>query len=63
MLEQNYNVGILHKNLLPRERKKTFKQIGEYKYKYLVATDLVSRGIDIQNVDCVISYDLPEDDI
>src|SRR6185369_11318634 len=31
------------------------------KIRYLVATDVVGRGIDVRNISHVINYDLPED--
>ncbi|WP_369385610.1 helicase-related protein [Lacticaseibacillus camelliae] len=37
------------------------KQIGELKYQYVVATDLASRGIDIDGVSLVINAELPKD--
>jgi len=58
-----YNTALLHKDLLPRQRKKIFNEINENKYQYLVATDLASRGIDIVGADIVISFGLPEESI
>jgi ATP-dependent RNA helicase CshB len=55
-------IGILHKDLSTRQRKKVFNEINTNQYQYLVSTDLGSRGIDIVGADVVISYGLPEDD-
>jgi ATP-dependent RNA helicase CshB len=55
-------IGILHKDLSTRQRKRVFTDINNNQYQYLVATDLASRGIDIVGADVVISYGLPEDD-
>lgn len=63
MLAKKYNVALLHKDIDSRERKNIFKDIQNNKYQYLVATDLASRGIDIDGVSDVISYNLPQDDI
>ena len=45
----------------PRERKKMMNQIRNLEYQYIVATDLASRGIDIEGVSHVINYELPND--
>lgn len=40
------------------------KRINEFKmreFSVLATTDILSRGIDIQNVDCVVNYDMPLD--
>ena len=57
------NTISLHGGLTSRERKNTYKLIEPEKPKFLVATDLVSRGIDIDGASHVISYDMPKDDI
>lgn len=44
-----------------RSRKKTIREIRSNKYSVIVASDLLSRGIDIPDVTDVISVDLPSD--
>ena len=44
------------------ERIKTYKLFKEGSKRILVATDLVGRGIDIERVNIVINYDMPETD-
>ena len=44
------------------ERLKTYKLFKEGSKRILVATDLVGRGIDIERVNIVINYDMPETD-
>ena len=61
MLKQNYNVVLIHKDLRPRQRKQIFEKINNNQYQYVIATDLLSRGVDLPNVDLVISYGLPQD--
>lgn len=44
-----------------RSRKKAIREIRSNKYSVIVASDLLSRGIDIPDVTDVISVDLPSD--
>ena len=48
-------------DLEDRERKKTIKAIRENRYQYVVCSDILARGIDIEDVSDVISIDLPSD--
>jgi superfamily II DNA/RNA helicase len=61
MLAQNYNVCVIHQDLHERKRKQIYKQITENKFQYVVATDLIARGIDLPNADMIISFGLPLD--
>jgi ATP-dependent RNA helicase CshB len=64
MKKNNYeNCILIHKDLSTRQRKHIFEDINTNKYQYVVATDLVSRGIDIVGADVVISYGLPQEGI
>lgn len=59
--EKGLKVGRVHGDLTPRERKKMMKQIQDLEFQYIVATDLASRGIDIEGISHVINYELPSD--
>lgn len=61
LTEKGLKVGRVHGDLSPRERKKMMKQIQDLDYRYIVATDLASRGIDIEGVSHIINYELPTD--
>ncbi len=63
LLEKNKNVVLLHGKLESRKRKNTYKAIQSFKYQYLVATDLASRGLDIDGASHIISLDLPKEDL
>jgi ATP-dependent RNA helicase RhlE len=43
------------------ERMKALQQFREGEVRILIATDVSARGIDIQGIDIVVNYDLPED--
>ena len=51
--------GILSGELEARERKSMLRRINNDEFRVVVCSDLVSRGLDIQNVSDVLSVDLP----
>ena len=57
----NLNVIALHGDLNVRERKRIVNEINNLKYQYIVASDIVARGIDIEGVSHIINYSLPRD--
>lgn len=60
--ECNFPSVCIHSKLLQEERLKVYKAFKEGNKRILVATDLVGRGIDIERVNIVINYDMPETD-
>ncbi len=48
-------------DLSERERRRTMRLIREGEYQVVVGSDLLSRGIDLPDVDFVLSLDLPSD--
>lgn len=52
----------LHGDLRQTQRDKVMHGFRHGKTKILVATDVAARGIDVDNIDFVINYDLPQDD-
>lgn len=61
LAEEGFKVGKIHGDLDDRIRKQTLKRINNLEYKYIVASDIAARGIDIQGVSHIINYDLPND--
>ena len=55
------NVDCLHGDIPQNKREKTMQKYRDGKLQVLVATDVASRGIDVDDVDCVINYDIPEE--
>lgn len=55
------NVGEIHSNLTQGQRNKAIEDFTNGDIRVLVATDIASRGIDIDDVDMVINYNMPED--
>lgn len=58
-----YDVEMIHGDLKSRERKRNIKKTLEGKFKYIVASDIASRGIDIAGVSHVISLGLPSNNL
>ena len=46
---------MIHGGLTPRERKQQMKRIRNLEFQYVIASDLASRGIDIEGVSHVIN--------
>lgn len=55
------NVGEMHSDLAQSERDEIMHKFRNGHINILVATDIVSRGIDIDDIDLVINYDVPHD--
>ena len=53
-------VGVIHSNKEQNHRFNTVKQFKEGQYRFIIATDIVARGIDIAEVTHVINFDVPE---
>ena len=51
--------GLIHGDIAQPKRLKTLAQFKEMKIKVLVATDIASRGLDIEELPYVINYELP----
>jgi len=53
------NVGSISSDLDQKDREDVMRRFRNRKVHVLVATDVVSRGIDIDNIEMVINYDVP----
>jgi ATP-dependent RNA helicase DeaD len=51
----------IHGDIRQVTREKTMRTFKDGKLSVLIATDVASRGIDVDDVDCVINYDLPHE--
>ncbi|MES2892349.1 MAG: DEAD/DEAH box helicase [Bacteroidota bacterium] len=52
--------GVIHSNKEQNHRFNTVKQFQEGNYRFIIATDIVARGIDISEVTHVINFDTPD---
>jgi superfamily II DNA/RNA helicase len=55
------SVGEMHSDLDQAQRDKIMHEFRNNRVKILVATDIVSRGIDIDDITMVVNYDVPHD--
>lgn len=56
----NYSVARLHSNRTQQQREKALSGFRKGRYQFLVATDVASRGLDIEGISHVINYDVPQ---
>jgi ATP-dependent RNA helicase RhlE len=56
-----YSAAEIHSNRSLSQRKEALQGFRIGKYRVLVATDIASRGIDVQGIAVVINYDIPQD--
>ena len=49
----------IHGDIRQSQREKTMQRYRDGKLAILIATDVASRGIDVDDVDCVINFDVP----
>ena len=59
--EENKNFGVIHSNKSQNFRFSSLNNFQDGTSKVLIATDLVSRGLDISDVTHVINFDLPDE--
>jgi translation initiation factor 4A len=57
--DREYAVKCIHSNMKSDERKDVMKEFREGNLRVIIATDIISRGIDVQQVSIVINYDIP----
>ena len=56
-----FNIEEMHSDLDQNNREEVLSSFKSRKVNILVATDILSRGIDIEDIDLVINYDVPHD--
>ena len=61
LTQQNFTVGIIHGQMEWNDRKTVMDEFRAGRIRVLLATDLLARGIDVQQVSVVINYDIPRD--
>ncbi len=59
--QKRQNAAEIHSDLQQAEREETLRGFTSKRIPILVATDILSRGIDIDHIDLVINFDVPAD--
>jgi superfamily II DNA/RNA helicase len=59
--EQNFPAIAIHRAMTQDERLSRYQQFKNFQKRILVATNLFGRGMDIERVNIVFNYDMPED--
>lgn len=59
LFEEGHHVGTLHGDMNQRQRDRTVAKMRKGDIRFLIATDVASRGLDIQSISHVINFDLP----
>ena len=61
LIEDGYSSGALHGDLSQNQRDSVMKSFRVKQIKILVATDVASRGIDVENITHIIHYKIPDE--
>jgi ATP-dependent RNA helicase DeaD len=61
MRARGFKVGLISGEVNQKQRQKVMKDLKNNEIRFLVATDVAARGIDIQNLSHVFMYDHPDD--
>lgn len=59
LLKNGYNVGSLHGDKTQSDRQTALSKFKSGNIKILIATDVAARGIDIDELDAVVNFDMP----
>lgn len=58
--QMSHTAAEIHSNLSLSQRKRSLAGFKKGDFRVLVATDIAARGIDVDNIELVVNYDLPE---
>merc|ERR1711913_213412 len=60
LIEQNFPAIAIHRGMSQEERLSRYQSFKDFQKRILVATNLFGRGMDIERVNIVFNYDMPE---
>lgn len=59
---RGYKAESLHGDVKQEQRERIMKKFKTGDYQILIATDVVARGIDVENLELVVNYDVPQEE-
>jgi translation initiation factor 4A len=60
LIDNGFSVSVLHGDMIQKEREDIMKEFRSGISRILITTDILARGIDVQQVSLVINYDMPK---
>ena len=60
LIEENYDVNCIHGEMEQSQREKIMANFRQGNIRILLCTDIIARGIDVQQVSVVINFDIPK---
>jgi len=61
LIARGYVADKLHGDVTQAMRERVMKRFRDKKIEFLVATDVAARGLDVDDIEVVFNYDLPQD--
>ena len=58
---EGLSVNAIHSDLEQKQREEVLRQFRNRSFQLLVATDIIARGIDIEDIDLIVNYDVTND--
>jgi len=58
---RGYSVDRLHGDISQAQRNRVMERFRERKFEFLIATDVAARGLDVDDLEVVFNFDLPND--
>jgi translation initiation factor 4A len=59
LLQSNFTCSAIHSDMNQQERSEVISKFRKGQVRILLATDIIARGLDVQQVSTVINFDLP----
>ena len=57
---KDFSASVLHGDMMQKEREQVMEKFRTGNTRILITTDIMARGIDVQQVSIVINYDMPK---
>jgi ATP-dependent RNA helicase DeaD len=58
---RDFRAEAMHGDMPQGKREKVIRNFRDNRFDVLIATDVAARGLDVNNIDCVVNYDVPSD--